>query len=138
MKRLVAIAGSVLVLAACGGGGGGNAPTDQIKSAYTSFFSPKGSLADHVALIENGAQFTPVIGRFLHNPLASGASATVLSVTMQGAKKAKVSYTVKISFGSLPNRTGYAVLQGGKWKIADSTLCALLSLTGGTPSACKS
>ena len=139
MKRAVVIAGAILLLAACGGGGGGGtSPTDQIKSAYTSFFSTKTSAAAHVALMENGAKFKAVIQQFLGNPLAKGVSATVSSVTLQGANKAKVVYSVKVAGVSLPNETGYAVRQGGKWKVADSTLCGLVALTGTTPSACKS
>jgi hypothetical protein len=138
MRRLLPIGACVLVLVVAGCGGGGNSAEDQIKSAYTSFFSSKGSLTDHVALMENGAQFAPVIKSFLNNPLAKGVSASVSSVTMQGPKKAKVVYTVKISLGSLSNQTGYAVLEGGTWKVADVTLCGLVMLTGSTPSACKS
>jgi hypothetical protein len=129
---------AVLFLAACGGGGG-NSATDQIKAAYTGFFTPKSSLAAHVALVQNGPKFKSVIQGFLGNPLASSVSATVSKVTLQGAAKAQVVYSVKISGFALNNQTGYAVLQGGKWKVADATLCGLLSLDGtGAPAVCKS
>lgn len=137
MKRLALLGVSVLILAACGGGGGGSSAADQAKAAYTSFFTTKSSLAAHVALLQNGPQFKSVIQGFLANPLASGVSATVSKVTLQGADKAKVVYSVKIAGASLGNQTGYAVLQGGKWKVADATLCKLVSLAGSTPSACK-
>ena len=112
---------------------------DQIKAAYTGFFTSKSSLAAHVALLQNGAKFKSVIQVFLGNPLASSVSATVSNVTLQGADKAKVVYSVKLSGFALNNQTGYAVLQGGKWKVADATVCGLVSLDGiGTPAACKS
>jgi hypothetical protein len=136
MKRLGSLAACTLVLAACGGGG--NSATDEIKAAYTGFFTTKTSLDDHVALMEKGEKFRPVIQSFLSNPMANGVSATVSSVTMQGANKAKVVYTVKVSGFSLANQTGYAVLEDGKWKVADSTLCGLVSLAGTPPAACKS
>jgi hypothetical protein len=136
MKRAAVIVCAVLLLAACGGGS--NPAIDQIKAAYTGFFTTKTSLDAHVALVQDGAKFRSVIQSFLSNPLANGVSATVSSVTMQGANKAKVVYTVKIALGSLKDQTGYAVLEGGKWKVADSTLCGLVSLTGTTPAACKS
>jgi len=138
MKRAAVIGVSILLLAACGGGG--NAATDQIKAAYTGFFTTTTSLDAHVALVQDGAKFRSVIKSFLSNPLAKGVTATVSSVTMQGANKAKVIYGVKITLFSLSNQTGYAVLQGGKWKVADSTLCALVSLAGAgsTPAACRS
>ena len=31
-----------------------------------------------------------------------------------------------------PNATGKAVLQDGTWKVADTTLCGLVALTGNT------
>lgn len=135
--QVVAIVCAVLLLAACGGGGG-NPATDKIKAAYTGFFTTKTSLDAHVALMENGAKFRPVIESFLSNPLATGVTASVSSVTLQGADKAKVVYSVKVAGISLANQTGYAVRQGGKWKVADATLCGLVALTGSTPSACKS
>ena len=102
MKGLVLIGVcAVLLLAACGGGGGGNPDVDQIKAAYTGFFTEKSSLDAHVALLENGAKFKPVIEGFLNSPYASGVSATVSNVTLEGAKKAKVVYTVKTSIGPL-------------------------------------
>ena len=136
MKRAAVIVCAVLLLAACGGGG--SSTTDQIKAAYTGFFTTKTSLAAHVALMENGAKFRPVIQSFLSNPLASGVSATVSSVTMQGEDKAKVVYSVKVAGISLTNQTGYAVLQDGKWKVADATLCGLVSLAGSPPAVCMS
>ena len=136
MKRLVLIGACALALAACGGGGG-NSAEDQIKAAYTGFFA-KGSLADHVALLQDGPKFSSVIQGFLGNPLATSVSATVSSVKLQGADKAEVVYSVKISGLSL-DQTGYAVLQGGKWKVASATLCGLLSMDGvGAPAVCNS
>ena len=135
MKRAAVIVCAVLLLAACGGG---NRAIDQIKAAYTGFFTTKTSLAAHVALVQDGAKFESVIQSFLSNPLANGVSATVSSVTLQGENKAKVVYTVKIAIGSLKDQTGYAVLEDGKWKVADETLCGLVSLAGTTPPACKS
>ena len=136
MKRLALIGAAALVLAACGGGGGGNSPADQIKSAYTSFFTTKGSADAHVALLENGSKFKDVIQQLLLNPNAGDASATVSKVTLQGADNAVVVYSVRLGAFSLKDRTGSAVLQGGKWKVAYGTLCALIALSGSTPSAC--
>jgi hypothetical protein len=136
MKRVAIIVCAVLLLAGCGGGG--NPAVDKIKAAYTGFFTTKGSLDAHVALVQDGAKFKSIIHGFLTNPLASGVSATVSSVTLQGATKAKVVYSVKISIATLSNQTGYAVREGGKWKVADRTLCALVSLAPPAPAACKS
>lgn len=138
MKRAVVMIGAVLLLAACGGSGRKDPTTDQIKAAYTGFFTEKGTLADHVALLENGQKFSSVLETFLSHPFVSGVSATVSSVKLEGPKRAKVVYTVKTAIGPLPDQPGYAVLQGGKWKVADETLCGLIKFTGSTPAVCNS
>jgi ABC-type uncharacterized transport system auxiliary subunit len=110
----------------------------EIKSAYEKFFSGKTALSDRVAVLQNGAKFRTVIQAFASNPLAKNVSATVSSVTLQGANNAKVVYQVKFSGSSLPKTTGTAVRENGKWKVGDASLCKLVSLGGSTPSACKS
>jgi hypothetical protein len=138
---LIAVVGS---LAACGSG---NKPTTstsgpsaqtQIKSAYVKFFSSKTSVSDKVALLQNGPKFKTVIEGFASNPLASNVSATVYSVTLQGANKARVVYAVKVSGSALGKQTGSAVLENGVWKVGDAPLCKLIALGGTTPAACKS
>jgi hypothetical protein len=79
-----------------------------------------------------------VIRGFASLPLAKNVSATVSSVTLQGANSAKVVYTVKLGSAGLPKQTGTAVRQNGTWKVGDASLCKLVSLQGSTPSACKS
>jgi hypothetical protein len=139
MKRIAVIVCAVLLLAACGGGGhkssGGNTPQDQIKAAYESFFSTKGSVDAHVALLQDGARFKSLIQQFL--PQASGVTATVSKVTLHGANNADVVYSVKISGFSLSNLTGGAVRQGGKWKVAFGSLCRLVALSGSPPPICQ-
>jgi hypothetical protein len=131
----------VVALAACGGSSkSSNTANDkaQIESAYVKFFSGKTSLSDRVALLENGQKFKPVVQAFASNPLAKNVSATVSSVTLQGANKAKVVYSVKLGGAALPTQNGTAVRQDGKWKVGDAGLCKLVALGGATPSACKS
>jgi hypothetical protein len=145
VRRLAFVLVLALALAACGSGhkksssgpSGPNAQA-QIKSAYAKFFAGKTSLDDRVALLQNGARFRSVIQEFANIPLAKNVSATVSSVTLQGANKAKVVYIVKFSGSSLPAQTGTAVRQDGTWKVGFASLCKLVSLGGTTPSACKS
>jgi hypothetical protein len=145
VRRLAFVFVAVLALAACGSGhkksssgpSGPNAQA-QIKSAYVKFFAPNTSLSDRVSLLQNGSQFRPVIKAFANNPAAKSASATVSSVTLQGANKAKVVYSVKVAGTSLGNQTGTAVRQNGTWKVGFASLCKLVGLGGTTPSACKS
>jgi hypothetical protein len=127
---------AVVALAACGGGGGGSSDTDQIKSAYTTLFSGKSSVPDRVAVLQDGSRFKSVVESFASNPLAKNASAKVFSVTMQGADKAKVVYTVKLGGTSLTTQTGSAVKQNGTWKVGYLGLCKLVALGGTTPTVC--
>ena len=102
-----------------------------------AFFAPGTSLSDRVALLQNGPQFKSVIKLFANNPLAKNASATVASVTMQGANEAKVVYSVKLGSTSLGTQNGTAVRQNGTWKVGYASLCRLVGLGGSVPSACK-
>jgi len=144
VRRLALVLVAGLALAGCGGSSG-TTTTDttaaaraQIKSAYEKFFSSQTSISDRVALLQNGSTFEGVIRGFASLPLAKNVSATVSSVTLQGANNAKVVYTVKLGSAGLPKQTGTAVRQNGVWKVGNAGLCKLVSLQGSTPSACKS
>jgi hypothetical protein len=129
-------------LAACGSGkkssttSHGAADKAQITSAYTKFFSGKTPLAQRVALLQNGQSFRSIIVGFSANPLAKSSRATVSSVTLQGANKAKVAFVVTLSGTSLPQLTGTAVKENGQWKVGDSSLCKLIAQSGTTPKIC--
>jgi hypothetical protein len=146
VRRLALVLVAGLALAGCGGGHKASPATTsstaadkaQIKSAYEKFFSGRTSISDRVALLQNGSTFEGVIRGFASLPLAKNVSATVSSVTLQGANSAKVVYTVKLGSAGLPKQTGTAVRQNGTWKVADASLCKLVSLQGSTPSVCKS
>jgi hypothetical protein len=139
VRRLALVLVAALALAGCGGSGHSKSSNDraQIKSAYQKFFSGKSSVSDRVAVLQNGSRFKGLVTTFASNPLAKQASATVSSVTLQGANKAKVVYTVKLGGTALPTQTGSAVKQGGTWKVGYASLCKLVSLQGSTPAACK-
>lgn len=139
VRRLAVVLVAVLALAACGGGSSKSSDADQVKSAYETFFSSKTPLSERVALLQNGSRFRAVMKSFASNPLASNTSAKVFSVSVQGAKRAKVVYEVMIAGGVVPpgKQTGSAVREGGKWKVDDASLCALLALNGGLPSVCR-
>ena len=138
MRRLAFVLVAVLCLAACGGSNHQSRLTqDKITSAYEKFFSSDTSVPDKVALLQNGPKFKAVVASFASNPAAKKVSATVSSVTLQGADKAKVVYVVKFSGTSLGKQTGTAVRENGQWKVGSASLCNLIALGGSTPSACK-
>jgi hypothetical protein len=137
--RRLALPGIALValLAACGGGSGHSTSTTQIKRAYTTFFSGNSSVTQRVAVLQDGPRFAPVVHSFASNPAAKRVSVDVSSVTLEGANKAKVVYTVKLGNAALPTQTGSAVRQNGRWKVGYASLCRLVALSGSTPAACK-
>ena len=138
MKRVAVVLGAALLLSACGSGGGGGttvakSPQAQIKAAYLGFFSADGTLHDHQLLLEDGTDArSPVqVVHFIGQP--GSISATVSKVTLQGASKAKVIFSTHYSIYNLNDRTGYAVLQDGKWKVASGTVCELVAIWNGIP-----
>jgi hypothetical protein len=144
MRRLALVAAAGLVLAGCGSSmhtsttGDTAAAQAQVKSAYAKFFSGHTSIPDRVAVLQGGSKFKALVTSFASNPLAKNVNVTVSSVTLEGAGKAKVVYTVKLGGAALPKQTGTAVLQNGTWKVGDASLCKLVALQGSTPSVCKS
>jgi hypothetical protein len=140
VRRLAIVLALVFALAACGGSSKPKSSDDQaqITSTYEKFFSGKTSLSDREALLENGPKFKSVIQSFASNPLAKNVSAKVASVTLHGANKARVDFTIRLGGTSLPTQVGTAVRQNGTWKVGDASLCKLVALGGTTPSACKS
>ena len=120
---------------------GTGTPVAQITANWMTFFSSSTPTAKRVALLQNGSAFSSAISSFSSNPLAAGISAKVLSVTLTSSTQATVKYEIDGPGGTtlLPNQTGTAVLEGGVWKVGDTSFCALLTLAGGKiPSACKS
>jgi hypothetical protein len=130
------VAGVLLLLAACGGGGG-NSDADQIKHVWTSFFSAKTPVAQKPAMLQDGARFKSAITSLATNPLAGQLNAKVSTVTLQGANKAKVVYTINLgNTPALTNVVGYAYKQNGKWLVGYAGLCKLIALQGTAPAAC--
>jgi hypothetical protein len=108
-----------------------------VTEAYTTFFDPKTAADKRANLLERGPQFTPAIQAQASNPMSGSTSVTVSDVKVTDPSHAAVTYTVLMN-GSpvLPNQAGQAVLDGGQWKVAAATFCALLSLQGAPPPVC--
>jgi len=117
----------------------GSAPADpaaataEIKHNWEAFFDPKTSIADKEKYLQNGQALAPLLQGFAADPRVGQVSATVSNVTFTSPTTATVTYALSLQ-GTVvePNATGKAVLQDGTWKVADSTLCGLVALTGNT------
>ncbi|NKY25242.1 hypothetical protein [Nocardia gamkensis] len=113
------------------------ATTKAITDVYTGFFSPSTPPDQKAALVQKGDVFLPILQAQAANPQSQGTSVTVSAVKLVDANNADVTYTLLMGGNPvLPNQTGQAVKDGGQWKVATATFCALMTLQGGTSPAC--
>jgi hypothetical protein len=120
----------------------GSAPagaTAAISANFETFFNIKTSVAKRVSLLQDGSQFASIITAQEHNPLASGLTAKVKSVSNVTSSQADVKYDLVVGGSKVP-MTGNAVYENGTWKVGASTFCGLLTLEGlkKMPAACSS
>jgi hypothetical protein len=120
------------------GNSGSAADVAAITHAYTAFFSPTTPLDTSVGLVQDGEAFRQTLIDQGKTSNAQHASATVSKVVVNSPNRATVTFSILLS-GSpvLPNQTGYAVKEGGTWKVSGATFCALLTAAGSPPAACK-
>jgi hypothetical protein len=160
LRRVTASAAMVLVtaLAGCSSSGsdesgssqGGSAPsgggqtanaatTKAITHAFTVFFNSRETTAHAVATLQHGSKFrSSIISEGKSSYGKQKTTATVSAVKLIKKNLAEVTFTVKVGGQTvLPNSHGFAVREGGKWKVAAKTYCSLLTLEGTAPSICK-
>jgi hypothetical protein len=107
------------------------AATAQIKQNWQKFFDPAASTKDKQAVLENGDQMGPVLKAFSGDKRGGQVQAKVQKVEFTSPTKATVTYSLTLNGATaLPNASGTAVEQSGTWKVSDSTLCALVALSG--------
>ncbi len=100
-----------------------------VKATWTSFFSKTTPIAQREALVENGSAMAGAMQAFAASPLTSEVTASVSGVTFPSSTKADVTYSISLNGQVVENAmAGNAVYQGGKWLVADTTLCGLLQL----------
>ena len=135
MKRVALMLCVVLLLAACGGGGKSDA--EQVKQVWTSFFSAKTPVSEKPAMLQDGARFKSAIMELANNPLAAGLSAKVSKVTLEGADKAKVVFSIYLNnIAAFRDLVGHAYKQNGKWLVGYEDLCHLIEQGGTAAAAC--
>lgn len=107
----------------------------QVRANWEAFFSAKTSVAQKVALLQDGPKFAAVIKS--QRALMGAVSAKVSKVVVHGSKTATVHYTI-FEGGQpvLKNQTGTAVFQAKRWKVGDASFCGLLRLEGAKVKAC--
>jgi|HubBroStandDraft_2_1064218.scaffolds.fasta_scaffold405340_2 hypothetical protein len=117
----------------------GAGATAAIDANWAKFFNGKTPVAQRVALLQNGSEFSSIIQGQAGSSLASAASAKVTHVTLTGTSQASVGYDILLKGKvALPGQSGVAVYQAGVWKVGDTSFCGLLTLEGTKlPSGCK-
>jgi len=109
-----------------------------ITKAYLTFFNPKSPEAESIASLQHGSLFRTAIEQQATSTQAQTASVKVTAVQLLRPGVAQVIFTIYTGGQAvLPNTKGKAVLEGGVWKLAAETFCALLQIAGALPNACK-
>jgi hypothetical protein len=150
---LIVAVGAVMAVTACSSSSSGAKPgasagttaastadaVAQIKANWEAFFNPKTPVAKRVSLLQNGQVFESIIKAQASLPLASSATSSVSSVTVESPAQAKVVYSILVGGSpALKNEPGVAVYQSGIWKVGDQSFCALLTKEEIAPAACAS
>jgi hypothetical protein len=135
---------------------GPTTPSGEITQAYRTLFDfADPSVADKVAVIQNGASIETTLSQALSSSLgssATGANVNDISFLDSGtctqdnlpSPCAQVTYDILGQGGTviLPNNNGFAVSVNGTWLVATNTVCGLLGLfyqaegKTGTPPGC--
>jgi hypothetical protein len=104
----------------------------EITTAWETFLSSNTKSAAAVALLENGDQLGQALKKARQEDKATGGkrSAHVKKITFTSATNATVNYILHAA-GQVLNSAGTAVLQDGKWKVSEVTLCTLVVLGNG-------
>jgi hypothetical protein len=101
----------------------------EVKQTWTTFFSKDTPIAQKAALLQNGQAMAGAMQAFGSNAMVSEVTANVTDVTFPSTTKADVTYSISLNGQVVENSMqGQAVFEGGKWLVADSTLCGLLQL----------
>jgi hypothetical protein len=131
--------------AAPAGGGAANsgsaadaATTKSVTTAYQTFFNSKTTPVQSEAALQHGAAFRQTLVDQAKSTVAQQASVTVSAVRTLRADVAAVTFTLKNNGAALlPNAAGFAVREGGSWKVAAQTFCGLLKLEGAKAAECS-
>lgn len=124
--------------AAPSGGTPADAATKQaVTSAYEHFFSGTAAPAVSQQALQHGEAFKATLEEQAKGQYSKDSGVKVGDITMTG-QIANVTFTIT-SKGAplLANIKGFAVQEGGTWKVAAMTFCMLLKLQGNPPSVCS-
>ncbi|WP_058853543.1 hypothetical protein [Nocardia jinanensis] len=108
-----------------------------IMGVYEAFFAPATSTADRVSLVERGSEFETEIAGMANHIRTALTTVDVTEVVLAQPGKAELRFTLNISGNPVVNgQVGHAVREADGWKIAASTMCGLVAISGGVSQAC--
>jgi hypothetical protein len=117
----------------------GSGPADtagaasRVATDYNRFFDPSTSISAKMGLLQNAQKLAPAMQAFAGDPQAAQTTVSVSGVNFTSATTADVTYDVCLSGAvALKGSKGKSVLEGGVWKVGDTTLCGLLQLKAGS------
>ena len=108
-----------------------------VTTAYEHFFSGTAAPAVSQQALQHGEAFKATLEQQAKGQYSKDSGVQVGDVAVNG-QVADVTFTIT-SKGKplLANIKGFAVQEGGAWKVAATTFCMLLKLQGNPPSACS-
>jgi hypothetical protein len=119
-----------------GGGPPVSAATKKaVVKAFTVFFNSNSTTPQSQAVLQHGAVFHQTLVEQGKSQYAKSTSAKITSVSKVSKKVSAVSFIITSGSLKVPFH-GNAVREGGKWKVAAKTLCALLKVEGDAPALC--
>jgi hypothetical protein len=113
---------------------------------WKAFFNPSTPNSTRVELLQNGQLLAATVAAVWSygSPMEAPAlQVRVDSVTLTSATRAIVKYDIVVAGSRASPQSGIALLEGGVWKVADTSFCGLLKLNPALrhnvqlPSACK-
>ncbi|WP_052434884.1 hypothetical protein [Streptacidiphilus melanogenes] len=105
----------------------------KIAADYSQFFDPSTAVSAKMGLLQNADKLAPAMQAFAGDPQAAQTTVAVTGVDFTSATSADVTYNVCLSGAvALNGSKGKSVLDGGVWKVGDTTLCGLLQLKAGS------
>ncbi len=108
-----------------------------ITGVYQAFFAAATSTGDRIALVERGDDFETEISGMVNHIRTALTTVEIAEVVVLDATHAELRFTVNISGNPVvSNQLGHAVREADGWKIAATTMCGLVAISGGVSQAC--
>lgn len=108
-----------------------------ITGVYQAFFDPATPTEDRMALVERGTDFDTEIAGMAGHIRTALTTVAVTDVVVLDAAHAELRFTLNISGNPVvSDQIGHAVREPNGWKIAATTMCGLVTISGGVSPAC--